>query len=233
MSDTNRKKTSAEVHHRALAPTRTARARSKAEDSVGEGPSGLPALTRLLEQVGMPDQEEQLVDSIVEALGKVRWSRTVPVSGSDAAFLRENAGLDDPSVLDSWTPEAEDALRAQSAAASAAQQLADTLNRDEIADALGIGPSRVSHRVRDGHLYAIRRDGKPRFPRWQVRDGAELPGLRTLVPVLEQTRLDPVSVSTFMAVPNDELDDHSPVDFLAGGGDPQRAVALLDAWARQ
>lgn len=189
-------------------------------------------MAHLLETLGMADQE-QLVDILTEAVDRVRWSRTVPVSASDAAYLREHAGLDDPSVLDEWSAEAEDALRAQSAATAAAQLLADTLTRDEIAELLGIVPTRVSHRVRDGHLYAVRRDGKPRFPRWQVRDGAELPGLRTLVPVLEKAGLDPVSVATFMAAPSDELDAHAPADFLAAGGDPERVAELLDAWARQ
>ena len=195
--------------------------------------SGAPAsMARLLETLGMADQE-QLVDSLTEAVDRVHWSRTVPVSASDAAYLREHAGLDDPTVLDEWSAEAEDALRARSAATSAAQLLADTLNREEIAEVLGIAPTRVSHRARDGHLYAVRRDGKPRFPRWQVRDGVELPGLRTLVPVLEKTGLDPVSVATFMAIHNDELDTHSPADFLAAGGNPERVAELLDAWARQ
>lgn len=154
-------------------------------------------------------------------------------STNDGAFLRAHAGLDAPSVLDDWSAEAEDVLRAQLAAASASQLLADTLSRYEIAEILGIGPTQVSHRVHDGHLYAVHRDGKPRFPRWQLRDGAELPGLRILVPVLEQTGLDPVSVATFMAKANDELDNHSPVDFLAAGGDPHQVTALLNAWARQ
>lgn len=189
------------------------------------------AMARLLERLGT--QEEQLAEWISEAMATVQWSRTVPVSGFDAAYLREHAGLDDPSVLDSWTPEAEDALRARSAAASAAQLFSDTLSRNEIAETLGIGPSRVSHRVRDGDLYAVRRNGKPRFPRWQIRNGAELPGLRTLVPVLELEGLDPVSVATFMTVPNDELADHSPADFLAAGGDAGRVADLIDAWARQ
>lgn len=188
-------------------------------------------MTRLLERLGT--QEGQLAEWISEAMSTVRWSRTVPVGGFDAAYLRAHAGLDDPSVLDSWTPEAEDALRARSAAASAAQLLSDTLSRDEVAEALGIGPSRVPHRVRDGHLYAVRRDDKFRFPRWQIRDGAELPGLRALVPVLERANLDPVSVATFMTVPNDELADHSPADFLAAGGDAGRVADLIDAWARQ
>lgn len=221
MSDIKPKKSAAGPRKNLTRPQRHAR-------------TGAPAsMARLLEKLGMADQEEQLVDSITEAVERVRWSRTVPVSASDAAYLREHAGLDDPSVLDGWSAESEDVLRARSAAASAAQLLADTLNRDEIAEVLGVGPTRVSHRVRDGHLYAVRRDGKPRFPRWQVRDGAELPGLRTLVPVLEQAGLDPVSVATFMAVPNDELDAHSPADFLAAGGDPTQVTALLDAWARR
>lgn len=151
----------------------------------------------------------------------------------DGTFLRTHAGLDDPSVLDEWSAETEDALRTQLAAASAAQLLADTFSRREIAELLGSSPAQVTHRVRDGYLYAVQLDGEPRFPRWQIRERAELPGLHALVPVLEQTGLDPVSVSTFMAASNDELDDRSPADFLAAGGDPNRVTALLDAWARQ
>lgn len=151
----------------------------------------------------------------------------------DAAFLRAYAGLDDLSVLDGWSEEAEDSLRAQTASTSTAQLLAVTLSRDEIAEILAIEPSRVSDQVRDRHLYAVQLDGKPRFPRWQTRDGVELPGLRTLVPALQQTGLDSVSVSIFMAMVNDELDNHCPADFLAADGDPERVAELLGAWARR
>lgn len=87
--------------------------------------------------------------------------------------------------------------------------------------------------VYDPHLYAVQLDKKARFPRRQACGGTVLSGLRTLVPVIEQTGLDPVSVSISMARVNDELDDHCPADSLAADVGPERVVELLDARAHR
>lgn len=183
--------------------------------------------------VGAPEVQSQLMASSVrEAMKRVEWARTAPISQTDSNFLRDHAGLDDPSVLDDWTAEKEDHRRAEIATASAIQLVADTMSREDVSGAIGIDVSNVSRRTSNGQLYAVYRDGRPRFPRWQFRDGETLPGLAPIVDCLERLELDPVSVGTFMVRPNDELEDLRPVDYLAADGEPESVVALLDAWAR-
>ncbi|MFJ5873018.1 hypothetical protein DQ226_18425 [Dietzia maris] len=178
------------------------------------------------------DSMQSVKDAVFDSMRRVQLARTTPISRRDSDFLRDHAGLDDLSVLDDWSAEKEDQRRSEIAAASAVQFVADTLSREEAGKLLDVDDTNVSRRAKKGQLYAIYRDGRPRYPRWQFRGGTALPGLAPIVACLEQLELDPVSVATFMARPNDELDDHSPVDYLAAGGEPEAVVALLDAWAR-
>lgn len=177
-------------------------------------------------------QPQHMTNSLREAMERVAWARTTPISQTDSDFLRDHAGLDDPSVLDNWTEEKEDKRRTEVVLASAVQLVADTLSREEVSDALGIDVSNVSRRTSNGQLYAVYRENRPRFPQWQFRDGHALPGLAKIVDCLERLDLDPVSVGTFMVRPNDELERLRPVDYLAADGDPDSVVDLLDAWAR-
>ena len=158
--------------------------------------------------------------------------KTAPVSQSDLDYLRDHAGLRDPSIFDDWRPEAEDKLRAEIAIANAAQFMSDTLSREEAAHLLNRDKSVVSRRVSNGQLLAVQRDGRPRFPSWQFYQGKVLPGMSEIIGTLSSAEMDIVSLGSFMTRPNDELDGLSPVDYLVGGGDPDEIVALLDAMAR-
>ncbi|MBB1031891.1 hypothetical protein G6027_13560 [Dietzia sp. SLG310A2-38A2] len=178
------------------------------------------------------DSMHRVNGAVLDSMRRVQLARTTPVSRRDSDFLRDHAGLDDPSILDDWSAEKEDQRRSEIVVASAVQFVADTLSREEAGELLDVDDTNVSRRAKKGQLYAIYRDGRPRYPRWQFRDGTALPGLAPIVACLERLELDPVSVATFMVRPNDELDDHSPVDYLAAGGEPGAVVALLDAWAR-
>lgn len=200
-----------------------------------ENPETAPPLDAAIAEVldnAVLDSMRRMNDVVLESMRRVQLARTTPVSQGDSDFLRDHAGLDDSSILDDWSAAEEDQRRTEVAAASGVQFVADTLSREDAAHALGIDETNISRRAKKGQLYAVYRDGRPRFPRWQFRDGAVLPGLTTIVECLDGLELDPVSVATFMVRPNDEFDDHSPVDYLAAGGDPDAVVALLDAWAR-
>lgn len=175
---------------------------------------------------------QRVDDAVLDSMRRVQFARTTPISQRDSDFLRDHAGLDDPSILEDWSAEEEDQRRSEIAAASAVQFLADTLSRGEAGKLLDVDGTNVSRRAKKGQLYAIYRDGRPRFPRWQFRGGTALPGLAPIVACLQRLELDPVSVATFMARPNDELDNQRPVDYLVAGGDPEAVVALLDSWAR-
>lgn len=133
-------------------------------------------------------------------------------------------------MIDDWTPDRAAALASQ----TTARLLDSTLSRTEISRALDLDDTALAHLIDTRQLHAIHHAGERRYPRWQLRHGRLLPGLAVLVPVLHDTGLDPVSVATFMGLPNDELDDASPADFLAAGGTPHTTIAtLLEAWARR
>ncbi|EYT57413.1 hypothetical protein H483_0115585, partial [Dietzia sp. UCD-THP] len=212
----------------------------RAADAVhsSESAGDVEALTQIVAVIAdimdnaLRDSMQSVNDAVLDSMRRVQLARTTPISQRDSDFLRDHAGLDDPSILDDWSAEKEDQRRSEIAAASAAQFVADTLSREETGRLLDVDDTNVSRRAKKGQLYAIYRDGRPRFPRWQFQGGMALPGLASIVACLERLELDPVSVATFMARPNDELDDHRPVDYLAAGGDSEAVVALLDAWAR-
>ncbi|MBB0967452.1 hypothetical protein G6016_00440 [Dietzia aerolata] len=178
------------------------------------------------------DDAEGLTANVRSQMMRSISSRTVPVSPPDLNYLRDHAGLSDPSIVDDWRPEAEDALRAEVAVAGAAQFLLDTLNLDEATKLLRRDTTVVSRQVSSCQLLAVQWDGRPRFPSWQFHEGNALPGMAGIVEALSSAEMDAVSLGNFMTRPNDELDGLSPVDFLVGGGDPNEIVALHDAVAR-
>lgn len=177
-------------------------------------------------------QPQRMTNSMRDAMERVAWARTAPISQTDSDFLRDHSGLDDSTILDDWSAEKEAQRRAEVAVASAVQLVADTLSREEVGHVLEIDDSNVSRRAKKNQLYSVNRDGRPRFPRWQFRDGQALPGLTKIVDCLERLDLDPVSVGTLMVRPNDELEGLRPVDYLAAGGDPDSMVALLRSTER-
>ncbi|MDV8001453.1 hypothetical protein [Rhodococcus sp. IEGM 1408] len=190
-------------------------------------------MATLLSDLGLSlEDATSLADHVRAHMKRSTSSRTAPVSQSDLDYLRDHAGLSDPSTLDDWRPEAEDKLRAEIAVANAAQFILDTLSRDEAAHLLNRDRTVVSRRVSNGQLLAVQRDGRPRFPSWQFYKGEALPGMSEIIGALTSAEMDTVSLGNFMTLPNDELDGLSPVDYLVGGGDPEVIAALLDAVAR-
>lgn len=191
------------------------------------------AVLDLLADVGIPAEEgPRLIDHVRDLLRSTTSSQSTPVSQADVDYLRQHAGLDDPSVIDDWNPQSEDQLRAEVAVANATTFMMGTLSREEAAQLLDRDESVVSRRVSNGQLLAVYRDGRPRFPRWQFHNGQALPGLPAVIDALSTLEMNTVAVSSFMVRPNDELDGLPPVDYLVGGGDPEAVVALLESMAR-
>ena len=165
-------------------------------------------------------------------LSRVTDPAAAPLSGAEAAFLREHAGpagrdiLDtDPAVL------VQDARRAE--AAHLAELVAGSLGIAEAALLLGVDRSRISQRLSAGSLWSFRVGRGRRLPRWQfTADGRSLPGLEVVVAAIP-AELSPESVAGFIATPQPELEGRTPVAHLAGGGDPgpvAELVAGLGLW---
>ncbi|AXE39566.1 hypothetical protein [Acidipropionibacterium virtanenii] len=110
----------------------------------------------------------------------------------------------------------------------------ESLTTEEVAEVLGRPASSVRRLKARGDLYGL--DDGPgrgsRFPAWQFTgDHRVTPGLRAVVAALPDF-WSPASVERFMTRPRERLDDCSPVDWLAQGGDvaPVVAAAAEQAW---
>lgn len=110
-----------------------------------------------------------------------------------------------------------------------------SLDTREVAELLGIDASRVRHRKAKDGLYAFPVGSKLRFPSWQFTgDPGQpvLPGLTAVVRAIPDD-MRASSVLGFMTTPQEDLlvDDApvTPPEWLAGGGDPQEVVDLLES----
>lgn len=159
-------------------------------------------------------------------LSRVPNPAAAPLSATEAAFLREQAGsaagevLDtDPAVL------GQDARRAE--VARMTDLVAGSVGIAEAALLLGVDRSRVSQRLSAGSLWSFRLGRGRRLPRWQfTADGRSLPGLDVVVAAIP-VELSPESVAGFMATPQPELEGRTPTAHLAGGGDPAPVADLV------
>jgi hypothetical protein len=58
----------------------------------------------------------------------------------------------------------------------------------QVAEDLGVDPSRIRHRVADGALYAVRIGRRLLLPAWQFNEGFPLPSLAAVMAALPSTR---------------------------------------------
>ena len=123
--------------------------------------------------------------------------------------------------------------RATDATMSVLGAASRSLTIEQAAQLLDVHRSRVSHRLRDHQLYSFHIGSQRRLPQWQfTAAGAPLPGLETVLSALPAD-LHPSVVEGFFTTPDPDLDDASPAQWLASGGDPQRVVdeaAALELW---
>jgi hypothetical protein len=107
--------------------------------------------------------------------------------------------------------------------------LADALSVGDVAARLGIDPSRVRHRLAKRQLIGIRQPRGWLLPAYQFgSDGRLLPGIERVAAGL--TGSHPVVVARFFATPSPDLVVSrrrlTPRQWLEGGGDPSRVVAM-------
>jgi hypothetical protein len=115
-------------------------------------------------------------------------------------------------------------------AAAYAALLADALTVAEVAARLGIDDSRVRHRLKECQLIGIRRSQGWLLPAYQFgADGRLLPGIERVAAAIGGSH--PVVLARFLATPQPDLVVErrklTPRQWLEGGGDPQRVVAMV------
>jgi excisionase family DNA binding protein len=141
--------------------------------------------------------------------------------------------IDSGAPADSFDPASQSEARARLAevAARTQAQAAPELDVAQVASLLGCSTSTVRRLAHSGDLYALRRGRELRFPDWQFTDGQRLPGLRAVLAALPSS-MHPLSVEGLMTSPQEELDDRSPVEWLAAGCSvaPVEAIADSHAW---
>lgn len=98
--------------------------------------------------------------------------------------------------------------------------------RKEAAELLRIDRSRISRRITGKTLWTFDIHGRRRIPRWQFLDTALLPGLDVIVPVIPHD-ITPAALEAFMHTPQPDFDDHTPIDHLAAGGDPELIAGFV------
>jgi len=187
---------------------------------------------------------------IDQALGDAHLSTLAETALHLAAEILERAGVrgDNPGSLsddertafarfgiDTTKPMSTEALlRTEPAVRGMSQHALMVANAVPIAGAaqrLGVDPSRLRQRIKEGTLLAVRRpQGRGwLIPAFQLTDDGEIPHLARVLAVA-QRHLSPLSVACAFEIPDEELDDMSPRDWLISGGDPapvERIVAGL------
>ena len=182
-------------------------------------------LSELLAQYDLT--EDDLSTSLQRRLSLQPLPTSAELTAGEEAFWDRHAGI---ALHD---PQATPLVRATDETVSVITEASRSLTIDQAAELLGIHRSRVSHRLRDGRLYAYRLGTQRRIPRWQLTaDGDPLPGLEAVLAALPGD-LHPTAVEGFFTTSDPDLDGVTPVHWLASGGDPQRVVdeaAGIDQW---
>jgi hypothetical protein len=147
----------------------------------------------------------------------------------EAAFLQQVGDL-----AEGDTPES--ARRySQLVAEQSARDAARFISTDEVADLLGIDPSRVRHRRRAGDLIAHKTARDLRFPMWQFmvtgEGNAPLPGIHRLAESVPAA-IHPAELAGIMTTPQPRLsvsgEPRTPHDWLASGGATDAVIELLE-----
>ncbi|HEV8528855.1 MAG TPA: DNA-binding protein [Actinomycetes bacterium] len=175
--------------------------------------------------------EEDIAESLERALVMLPSPAAVPLTASEISYLATHAGPDAADTIATWNPRTEFQERVSAVVAATSSLVASTLGIDEVAARLGVDRSRVSHRISAGTLHSFTAAGtarRRRIPAWQLTTDGLLPGLATVVKAIP-ANAHPLDVSALMTTPQAELGDRTPVEHLAGGGDPQPVAELLEA----
>ncbi len=111
------------------------------------------------------------------------------------------------------------------------------LTTTEAARLLGQDHPRIIQRIRAGALLVLVRDGMMRLPVLQFHQGAEIPGLETVLNALPK-RLGTLDILTWLAAPVDCLAaadgrPRSPRDALIQSGDVAKVVELSRDFKRR
>lgn len=111
------------------------------------------------------------------------------------------------------------------------RMLSDAVPLSEAARRIGVDPSRLRQRIKEGTILGIHRPGGRQWfiPSFQLTDEGEIPHLSRVLSAAHR-HLSALSVYRAFTLPNEELEGVSAREWLISGGDPapvERLVAGL------
>lgn len=169
---------------------------------------------------------EQLVAAL-ERLAERDASETSALSEAEERFLDAHSGVtpNHDALLGSRI---ENGIEVERESASA-------LTVNEVAHMLGVGSSRVRHRISEGSLYALPSQGRGterKLPRWQFVDDESIPHLAQVTQALPE-EFATLDVKAFFAHARiDHPDGQRTVnvtEWLISGGAPEPVAELADS----
>jgi len=165
--------------------------------------------------------------------------RHLTLSAADEEFLREHAGVREPT-------EGELAELAERTAGLDAEERRFSLPLPKVAVWLGVTEAEVASMTAAGNLYAHTLAGETRWPAWQFAYGRPLPHLAAVVAAIP-AGTHPTAIRTLMMTPSQDLmwvlplDEpisplipeipRSPATWLTDGGEAGPVLTLLAAAA--
>ena len=192
--------------------------------------SAAPALGALLAKHQIDLTVEEVLDELDSAFAAIPAATTL--SATELDFLRMHAEPEAAAVIDTWSADDERQARARIALRQLTSALSGSVSMKEAATILGVDRSRISRRITGKALWAFDLQGRTRIPRWQFLGEEALPGLDVIVPAIPRGT-NPAILDAFMHTPQPDFDDRTPIEHLAGGGDPTLVagfVADLRRW---
>lgn len=170
--------------------------------------------------------EQDIAEGLDNAFSALPGPGAAPLSQFELDYLTEHAGSGAAELIASWDPQQERRERAETVARTVDEVLAGSVGIAQAAALIGVDRSRISHRLSAGALYAVTIGSRRRIPTWQFHDNAELPGLADVVAAIP-TQVHPLDVAALMSTEQEELSGRTPVEHLAGGGNPAPVAELV------
>lgn len=191
--------------------------------------SAAPTLDALLAKHHIDLTVEEILDELDSAFAAIPGATTL--SKTEVDFLRTHAEPGAAEVIDAWSADNERQARARVALRQLTGALSGSVSIKEAAAILGVDRSRVSRRITGKSLWAFDLQGNRRIPRWQFLGEELLPALDVIVPAIPRDTT-PAVLDVFMHTAQPDLDDRTPIEHLAAGGDPGLVAGFLQDLGR-
>lgn len=192
---------------------------------VGVHPEAAPAVAELAALLTVRLSAEALptfVTSLARFLSERRENAPATTIPSAERVLWEDGGAD-------FSPGAVERDAVTAGAAFSDLVVRSVEGDGRVAARLGVDRSRVSQRLRERSLYAFAWSDARYFPEWQFTEGGTLPGLRDVLPALDE-RLHPLVVDHWFRAQSVDLlvgdVPLSPLEWLETGGNPHALAEL-------